>query len=93
VTRNSTDPQARAHRNNCRHLVACPFCGAEAGQKCIGMKGQPRYASHVERWQLFDPAYVAAHAQRKIGPKQPRAPRQRAFAAPAAEDEFEVMGN
>lgn len=73
--RTSTELHARVHRANCRDLVACPFCGAAAGDKCIGARGQPRYSSHVERWQMFDPSYVAARAKRTKEPKVPRPKR------------------
>lgn len=67
-------PEERALRWACR-AVPCPYCLAEPGQKCTGVHGQRRYASHTERWALFDPTSVAAKAPRKE--KMPRPPRMR----------------
>lgn len=36
-----------------RATLPCPFCSAEAGQKCIGVTGRPRSSLHQERWQLY----------------------------------------
>lgn len=58
-------PEEQRYRQSCRAYVACPRCGAEAGQKCIGARGQRRAANHTERWQAFDPTHVAAKAPRK----------------------------
>lgn len=62
--RQSQSSEARAQRQLCRG-VPCPRCGAESNQKCIGSRGQPRFASHVERWQAFKPSAIGAQATRK----------------------------
>lgn len=33
--------------------IACPKCGAVAGQKCIGVRVKARSASHQERWDAY----------------------------------------
>ena len=63
--RGKHSPEEQRHRQNCRYFVACPYCKAAAGDKCVGTTGKPRAACHVERWQLFDPAHVAAKALRQ----------------------------
>jgi hypothetical protein len=65
MARGDHSAEERAHRQNCRYYVACPHCGVAAGEKCVGTRGRTRAANHVERWQLFDPAHVAARAIRK----------------------------
>jgi hypothetical protein len=44
--------EARALRQLVR-TVSCPKCGAEVGQKCIGVRTLKRSASHKERWGLY----------------------------------------
>lgn len=61
---NPDNREARGIRQRCR-TVACPRCGALPGAKCFGVRMKRRSASHVERWQAFDPNSIGARAQRK----------------------------
>lgn len=45
--------KAKITRQAVRLRVPCPFCEAEAGRKCIGVRGQVRSAMHQERWELY----------------------------------------
>lgn len=33
--------------------VACPACGAEPLQKCVGARLRERSSSHIERWRAY----------------------------------------
>ncbi len=41
----------RVSRSESR-LVACPYCGADCGEQCVGKRGRLRESSHLERVQV-----------------------------------------
>ena len=52
MSRGQPTNETRVFRIRVRQ-VACPQCSAEAGRKCVGIKGQLRSASHQERVDLY----------------------------------------
>lgn len=33
--------------------IPCPKCNAIKGERCIGVRGQTRFASHQQRWETY----------------------------------------
>lgn len=50
--RHSMDP-ANLQKRQMVKSVACPKCGAARWEKCIGVRGQKRSASHKVRWEAY----------------------------------------
>ena len=50
--KHSSDAKQRSVRTAVRS-VECPYCGAKPREKCIGVQGQLRSASHEERWDAY----------------------------------------
>lgn len=59
MTRLSQDPQDKMTRAAVRS-VPCPDCGVNAGEKCVGSKGQKRTSSHAARWAAYRDVHAPA---------------------------------
>ncbi len=51
--KHSDNAVARTQRRDVWNSIACPVCGAPAGYRCSGARGQVRYAAHKERWDRY----------------------------------------
>lgn len=44
---------ARERRRQVWLTMPCPYCQQPAGERCKGVRGNVRFASHQERWDLY----------------------------------------